>query len=204
MSRQRMPAEDRKCEIVETVLLLLASLPIEDLTTERIASEVGISQAAIFRHFPTKNALWLAVITSIEARAEAAWANALSADDAPLDRIRNLIHAQLALIAATPAIPKLIFTVGRLTRESDIHEVHVRIMTRLRTMLLQEAIRLSIAAAPNTPIRRQDIADLFLGLVQGLVLRWQMTGRGFDLCKEGTRLVETQITLLTNQGHITP
>lgn len=196
MPRTRMPAEARKREIVETVLAILESLPVEDLTTDRIALEVGISQAAIFRHFPTKNDLWLAVLTTVEARAGAKWEAALVPEAAPLERVAAVLGAQLALIEATPAVPKLIFTVGRLTKEGAILEVHMRIMTRLRAILLRE-IEAFMQEGPQRPdIQSQDIADLLLGLVQGLVLRWQLSGHRFDLEREGARLIACQLGLL--------
>lgn len=200
MSGNRKSAEDRKREVVDTALRLLSVLSVETLTTERIANEVGISQAAIFRHFPTKHALWLAILETVESRAITIWDTALSSTDAPLDRLRHVLEAQLSLIAATPAIPKLVFTVGQLSTETDLREVHMRIMARLRGILLHEAETAAANGSLRASIPAMDITALFLGLVQGTVLRWQLSDRSFDLCHEGARLIDCQIRLLTHQG----
>ena len=50
---RRKPAEDRKAEIVATLLALADQIGPDRLTTNDIAREVGLTQAAIFRHFPT-------------------------------------------------------------------------------------------------------------------------------------------------------
>ena len=53
---------------------------------------------------------------------------------------------------------------------------------------------------PQRPdIQSQDIADLLLGLVQGLVLRWQLSGHRFDLEREGARLIACQLGLLQQE-----
>ena len=57
---QRKPAEDRKTDIVEALLRLADQIGPDRLTTNDIAREVGVTQAAIFRHFPTKAELWSA------------------------------------------------------------------------------------------------------------------------------------------------
>ncbi|MBR9852407.1 MAG: TetR/AcrR family transcriptional regulator [Rhodobacteraceae bacterium] len=201
MSGHRKSAADRKREIVDTTLHLLASLPVETLTTERIAKEVGVSQAAIFRHFPTKNALWLAVLETVEARAEKEWDTALAPGLSPLDRLLRVLEAQLGLIAATPAVPKLIFGTGHLNAEPDIRQVPLRIMARLRAILLHEMETARSCGNLSVSMPATDLADLLLGLVQGTVLRWQLTGREFDLSAEGRRLVDCQIRLLATEGH---
>src|SRR3546814_8881074 len=43
-------------------------------------------------------------------------------------------------------------------------------------------------------IDAKDAAFLVIGLVQGLVLRWSLIGRSFDLPTEGDRLLSVQLT----------
>jgi hypothetical protein len=39
----------------------------------------------------------------------------------------------------------------------------------------------------------EDAAFLILGLVQGLVIRWSLSGQAFDLVGEGRRLLDLQL-----------
>ncbi len=57
----RKSAELRKAEIVATVLDLADGIGPDRVTTGAVASQIGVTQAALFRHFPTKDALWQAV-----------------------------------------------------------------------------------------------------------------------------------------------
>ena len=72
----RRTAEERRSEIVSAALRLADALGPDRLTTEVIAAEVGVSQPAIFRHFRTKQAIWLAVADSVADRMTAAWISA--------------------------------------------------------------------------------------------------------------------------------
>ena len=49
-------AGGRREQIVEAALDLLAEMPLEQLTTQRIAERLGLSQAAVFRHFGPREA----------------------------------------------------------------------------------------------------------------------------------------------------
>ncbi|MRU14700.1 helix-turn-helix transcriptional regulator [Roseovarius sp. A21] len=99
MSDRRKSSGDRKAEIVEATLRLLTVTPVEALSTARIADDIGITQAAIFRHFRTKDALWAAVLEAVEARAVSAWDAAEEGQTTPLARLRAVLRAQLGLIA---------------------------------------------------------------------------------------------------------
>ena len=80
----------------------------------------------------------------------------------------------------------------------------MRIMTRLRAILLREIEAYMAEGGQQADIQSQDIADLLLGLVQGLVLRWQLSGHGFDLEREGARLINCQLRLLQQEKGKTP
>ena len=73
MTTTRKPAVERQQEIVEMTLRLLSELGEGGLSTQTIADHIGITQAGLFRHFPTKNDLWIAVLSEIERLARNAW-----------------------------------------------------------------------------------------------------------------------------------
>lgn len=57
----RLSSEQRRLQLVRAALALLAELPVDQLTTRRLAGAVGLTQPAIFRHFATKEALLAAL-----------------------------------------------------------------------------------------------------------------------------------------------
>ncbi|MFZ1682105.1 MAG: helix-turn-helix domain-containing protein, partial [Rhizobiaceae bacterium] len=59
--RTRLPAEARKAEIVLAALRLVDEAGPDALTTEKIAVAIGLTQPALFRHFPRKELIWTAV-----------------------------------------------------------------------------------------------------------------------------------------------
>jgi len=59
---QRMSAQDRRRQIVRTAMELFARKGFKGTTTKEIALSAGVNEAIIFRHFPTKNDLYAAII----------------------------------------------------------------------------------------------------------------------------------------------
>lgn len=64
ITQQRFSAEDRKNQILQVATELFASKGYEGATTREIARRAKVNEAIIFRHFPTKEELYWAVIES--------------------------------------------------------------------------------------------------------------------------------------------
>ena len=62
MTRQRLAAQERSRAIVEATLALFAREGFHGATTRRIASAAGVSEALVFKHFPTKDRLYRAIL----------------------------------------------------------------------------------------------------------------------------------------------
>lgn len=58
----RLPASDRRLQLVETALDFFSHKGFGGTTTKEIAAAAGVTEAIIFRHFPTKHDLYNAVI----------------------------------------------------------------------------------------------------------------------------------------------
>src|SRR6266566_2288232 len=61
MSKPRMTAEDRKRAIVEAALPLFARKGFAETTTKELAQAAGISEPLLYKHFPSKEALYLEI-----------------------------------------------------------------------------------------------------------------------------------------------
>jgi TetR/AcrR family transcriptional regulator len=58
----RLPASDRRLQLVETALDFFSRKGFGGTTTKEIAAAAGVTEAIIFRHFPTKQDLYNAVL----------------------------------------------------------------------------------------------------------------------------------------------
>ena len=118
----RKSAEDRKAELVQVTLQLADTLGPDRLTTAVVARAVGVTQPAVFRHFPTKSALWLAVAEHVARTMAQAWETALADAATPLVRIDRLVMAQLGLIEQYPALPAILFSRELSTENADLRD----------------------------------------------------------------------------------
>ena len=108
--------------------------------------------------------------------------------------------AQLAQIAATPALPMLLFS-----RELNVTNAKLRATFHGRLTTFHGLLAMEVGAGQNTGALRGDIAAndaaaLLTSLVQGVAIRWALGARDFDLRAEGLRLFDVQCRLLAAEG----
>ncbi len=192
-TRVRKSAHERKKEIADAAIRLAADIGPDRLTTEKLANEIGISQPAIFRHFPTKNDIWLAVANRIVELMNTSSKSYGKENLTPIERLQKLITGQLEFIKSTPAIPAILFSRELHAENEELRAFFAGMMSR-RQKLLSELLQSEIDAGILKPgLNADDAAWFVLALVQGLAMRWSLNNRDFDLVEEGSRLLDLQL-----------
>jgi len=167
--------EVRQASLVEAALMLAAQRSPADITTADLARAVGISQGAVFKHFASKETIWLAVLDwvaeTLMVRLQSA---AKGAEQAALPALRAVFLAHVDFVMNYPGVPRLIFQ--ELQRPGDTAlKSRVRgLMQRYRQLLLTVLQQAQTQQALRLDIDLQASAVLFIGSVQGLVMQAMM------------------------------
>ncbi|MFN7225167.1 MAG: TetR/AcrR family transcriptional regulator [Paracoccaceae bacterium] len=197
--KTRKSADSRKAEIILTMLRLADELGPDRLTTLALANAVGLTQAGIFRHFPTKQALWLAVAAQIAQDMTIAWDACLATTTQPQDRVAGLLQVQLRQIAAHPAIPAILHSRELHTENAALRDQFVALMTQFQALLVEALTEGRATGVFRVDLAPKDAAILLISLVQGLAIRWSLGRRVFSLEEEGSRLLACQLDLFRPQ-----
>ncbi len=94
-----MPAPERRDQILDRASELATESGLGQMTMKRIASRVGFSEAAIYRHFPTKQALLLGLMDRLEAQLLQPIRAIAEATDLPaMVRLQQIVQHHLSLV----------------------------------------------------------------------------------------------------------
>lgn len=102
--RRRLPAPERRRQIAEASLDILASSGVKGLTARSIAARVGVRDGSLFRHFESLEAMVGAAIDAFEALMAATFP-ARSAD--PLSALAELFERRVELARRRPELLRL-------------------------------------------------------------------------------------------------
>lgn len=182
--RQRLSAEERQDEIIRAAVDLAAEQGMDNVTTQGIADVVGVTQGAIFRHFPTKETIWIAVVHWVRARLMSAIDRAASQAADPLDAVRRIFVAHIAFAEKNPATPRLLFATSPQLKRL-VQELLAGYETKITDLLGQAKARSLVRA----DLDEQAAAALFIAIIQGMVARALVLGAKRSIAEEGRKLL---------------
>jgi len=185
--RKRLGAEKRREEIISVTLGLAARQGVDDVTTEDMAREMGVTQGAVFRHFPSKDAIWLAVMQWVRDRVMDVLDRAAEQGRDPLDALQRMFFAHIEFIAGHPAIPRLLMSDHLHGRSPALRQLVSEIMLGFEEKiagLIQDA---QVQGLARSNLDAHAAATLYLGMIQGLVLQTSILRGRRGLAAEAAR-----------------
>lgn len=165
----------RKQQILECLASMLEASPGERITTSALAKEVGVSEAALYRHFPSKSKMFEGLIEFIEETVFSRITLILAEEKIALKRCEKILTLLLTFAERNPGLTRLL-TGDALTGETErlrvrIAQVFDRIETQLKHILREAELREGLH--PQLPITAA--ANLLIALVNGRIAEFVRT-----------------------------
>ena len=179
---KRKSHEERRVEIAQTALKLAAEIGAGNVSTQAIADAMGVSQATVFRHFATRDAVFREAIAEIRRSVHAALGPIFEDKSASaVERLKRLAVAHLGFVQDNRGIPALLFSdglhAGDAMLKADVRELMKSFAGRVAALVMEGVKDGSI----NPSVDPALIGQAFVTLIQGAALRWMLFDRSFDL-----------------------
>ena len=105
-TKSKKKSSDRKLEILRTLVRMMTESENKHITTKSLAAAIGVSEAALYRHFPSKTKMYEEIIGFAENYVITAVNSISSSEYSGLEQAKKLF---LALIDIKTKEPGLIF-----------------------------------------------------------------------------------------------
>lgn len=174
--KQYLSADERRERTVETVIALCARDDPATITTGDIAKHMRVTQGALFRHFPSKAAIWEAVASSVAERVMARITAAAEEVDDPLLALRAMFMAHVRFIAEHPGVPRLLMGQLQHPQPTPAGKIVRRLIDTYRGRLLELLGRARDAGEIREGLSLDAAATQFIGTIQGLVMQSLIAG----------------------------
>ncbi len=164
-------ADERRAETVDAVISMAAEQNPSSITTAAIAERMQVSQGALFRHFPTKEAIFEAVIAWVAERILSRVDAAISAATSPTAALRAVYMTHIQFVAEHPGVPRMLFGElqhARLTAPKRMAQGLIARYTH-RLALIMDSGKAKGEFDPS--LDPAAAASLFIGSIQGLVMQ---------------------------------
>ena len=160
---------DRKQQILMALAEMLEEAPAARITTARIGAAVGVSEAALYRHFPSKRTMYAALLEFAEDTLFSLIGRIPGEQAGALDQCHRLLCIYLEFCEKNPGITRLL-TGRALTGESmRLHQQVEQLYQRLETQLKQYLREAEMREQLRTRLPVATAANLLMAAAEGRV-----------------------------------
>lgn len=162
----------RRDEILQSLAHMLQATPGGRITTAALAADVGVSEAALYRHFPSKAKMFEGLIEFIETTLFSRISRIREEEqDAPA-QCEQIVTLLLTFCERNPGITRLL-TGDALTGETDrlrgrVQQLFDRLETELKQILREAELRQGLRTA--LPVNLA--ANLLLAAAEGRIIQY--------------------------------
>lgn len=184
--RTRNPSAARQSEAVAVVLALAATRSPALITTTDIANAMGLTQGAVFKHFPTKHSIWLAVMAWTNTTLTAALENAAQQSPDALAGLHAVFLEHVRFVVEHPGVPRLIFSELQQADDSPVKAEVRGLLTGYQKLLIRLLKQAESAGQLGAGVDKAAAAASFIGTIQGLVMQAMLAG-SFEQMEKAAR-----------------
>lgn len=158
---------NRKEDILRALAKMLEGQPGQRITTAKLAAEVGVSEAALYRHFPSKARMFEGLIDYIESTIFTQINLIKEQQKQTFARVEHILHFLLGFAEQNPGITRIL-TGDALLGENErlqtrIEHVFSKLESQLKLILREKAI----FDGGKLTIDEAIVANLLLAYVEG-------------------------------------
>ncbi len=162
----------RRQQILEALADELEKHPGERITTAGLARAVGVSEAALYRHFPSKAKMFEGLIEFIEESIFSLINRILKEEPSSLKRCENILSLLLGFSERNPGLTRIL-SGDVLTGETErlrirVSQFYERIEMQLKQVLREGEMNKELTL--TIPVQAQ--ANLLLAVVEGRIIQF--------------------------------
>ena len=195
MTRGKSPEGQlsRREQILQSLVALLEQSPGNRITTAKLAEHVGVTEAALYRHFPSKARMFEELIEYIETTLFSRITQILADEDSATKRVSLILALILTFCERNPGITRILTgdpLAGETRRlRTRVNQLFERVETQLKQVLREMPMRGQGELAEDPTA----VANLLLGAVEGRISQYVRS----DFAKPPMEHWETQWRILS-------
>lgn len=162
----------RRQQILEALAHMLEVSPGERITTAGLAKEVGVSEAALYRHFPSKAKMFEGLIDYIEEVVFSRVSNILNEEPKALMRLERILALLLGFAEKNPGISRILYGDAIAGETERVRARVAQFYDRIETQLKQVLREAEIGEGMRPTITAAAASNMLLAVVEGRISQY--------------------------------
>lgn len=190
---------ERQEQIILTAIALIAREGYKNLTIKKLASELNLSEAALYRHFVNKEDLLLSIMHYFEDISRNVLQEIQKTKLNPLEKVHFFIMNRYELFTSNPDLAQVMFSDELFYYDPVFFKQFQKISMNHREVLLNFIEEAQKEGFIQSGINSTQLFTIIIGSMRFLITQWNLSGKKFDLVKEGDSLFQTIKNLISEK-----
>ncbi len=186
----------RQLEIIAAAGQLISEDGYAKLTTKRLAERMHFSEAALYRHFASKEDILVKMLELLTASVQERMEAVTAQEEKPDMRLRAMFDSHFTYFKAHPEYLMAIFATNFMEPSPVIDTAIKNLMEVMRHHLRAVVSAGQEAGTFTRAIPTDMLVQIVMGTFRLHMLQWRMTGKSTDVKKAGNKLINTVLTLI--------
>tara|TARA_R110000868_G_scaffold169291_5_gene404254 strand:- start:264 stop:854 length:591 start_codon:yes stop_codon:yes gene_type:complete len=193
-----MPATkrpNRRAQILQALASMLQSNLGQRITTAKLADHVGVSEAALYRHFPSKARMFEGLIEFIEETLFSRISKILNEEKDTATRCQLILHLILGFAEKNPGITRILNGDALMGEQDRLRERITQLFERLETQMKQVLRERKLREGKTLPADEGLIANMLICYADGRInqfIRSEFTRRPTENFAEQWQFINKQ------------
>ncbi|REL25165.1 nucleoid occlusion factor SlmA [Thalassotalea euphylliae] len=167
---------NRKQQILECLALMLQSSPGQRITTAKLAAEVGVSEAALYRHFPSKARMFEGLIEFIEESIFSRINLILTDHKEAVIRCHHILHVLLIFAERNPGMCRILSGDALMGENERLRARVNQFFEKLESQFKQVLRERKLREGKGFEISEQALANLLVSFAEGKISQYVRSG----------------------------
>ena len=173
---EKRTVKERRQQVLTVLTHMLHSeRGMERMTTARLAEEVGVSEAALYRYFPSKTKMFEALIDNIEANLFSRITTSIRNETNTMNRVRDIMQMILDFARKNPGLTSILTGHALMFEEPLLQARVAQFFDRLEMQFVNILQMRKLREGRGFNVEERIIAGHLVTLCEGQFMRYVRT-----------------------------
>ena len=188
---------DRQVEIMQAATQRIDKYGIQDLTIKNLAADLQLSEAALYRHFKSKNDILMSLLHYFIQEMKQRLSVIIDQEELNAgDILKQIFDSQLRSFVNNPAIVSVIFSEGIFQFNKDLNKMVMELIELMQTNIQSVIVKGVEAGQIRGLIGASTITTIIMGSMRMTVLKWKLSGHKSNLLQDGMTVLSGILNML--------
>lgn len=187
----------RQNQIIEETIKLIHIKGIQGLTIKNISTEVGVTEAAIYRHFKSKDEILSTILDDFRLILNSEIQTVLKSDFPAIEKLKMVLNHLIDMFCSNPYIVSVIFSDEIFKNKQILYDKILHLIKQNNACFKVIAEEGQKTKEIRDDIEADELAVIIMGSFRMIVKNWQLNKQDYSLKERGNDFFKSLFKIIS-------